>query len=148
MREKASASRAPPVARTQRTAIGGQPPLGGRVGLAIAISCLRSVPRPTKIRLDLPIHSGPCSLAGPTAVHPGLGQESVCCRQRPMAAIILARDHGPKTQAGLGGSGLLSVDNDDASAERFATLLDAPGISVAETLPWNAYPWYSAASRE
>jgi hypothetical protein len=36
----------------------------------------------------------------------------------------------------------LSLENDDASAERFATLLDDAGIPVAEVLPWNAYPWY------
>jgi hypothetical protein len=56
--------------------------------------------------------------------------------------LFVARDPGPKTQAGLGGSGFLSLENDDASAERFATLLDAAGIPVAEALPWNAYPWY------
>jgi hypothetical protein len=56
--------------------------------------------------------------------------------------LFLARDPGPKTQAGLGGSGFLSLENDDASAERFSTLLHAAGIPVAETLPWNAYPWY------
>jgi hypothetical protein len=57
-------------------------------------------------------------------------------------ALFVARDPGPKTQAGLGGSGFLSLDNDDPSAERFSTLLHAAGVPVAETLPWNAYPWY------
>jgi hypothetical protein len=33
-------------------------------------------------------------------------------------------------------------ENDDASAERFATLLDSAGIQVGETLSWNAYHWY------
>jgi hypothetical protein len=56
--------------------------------------------------------------------------------------LFLARDPGPKTQDELGGSGFLSLENDDASAERFATLLDDAGIPVAETLPWNAYSWY------
>lgn len=56
--------------------------------------------------------------------------------------LFVARDPGPKTQAGLGGSGFLSLENDDASAERFANLLDEAGISVGDTLPWNAYPWY------
>jgi hypothetical protein len=36
----------------------------------------------------------------------------------------------------------LSLENDDPSAERFAKLLDAAGVPVTETLPWNAYPWY------
>jgi hypothetical protein len=56
--------------------------------------------------------------------------------------LFVARDPGPKTQSELGGSGFLSLENDDASAERFATLLDDAGIPVGETLPWNAYPWY------
>ena len=49
---------------------------------------------------------------------------------------------GPKTRVSLGGSGFLCPENDDASAERFATLLDRAGIAVSETLSWNAYPWY------
>jgi hypothetical protein len=56
--------------------------------------------------------------------------------------LFVARDPGPKTQGDHGGSGFLSLENDDGSAERFATLLDEAGIPVMETLPWNAYPWY------
>lgn len=56
--------------------------------------------------------------------------------------LFVARDPGPMTQPELGGSGFLSLENDDASAERFAILLDDAGIPVGETLPWNAYPWY------
>jgi hypothetical protein len=36
----------------------------------------------------------------------------------------------------------LCPENDDASAERFANLLDSVGIPVGETQSWNAYPWY------
>jgi hypothetical protein len=36
----------------------------------------------------------------------------------------------------------LCTENDDASAERLATLLDGAGMPVSETLSWNAYPWY------
>jgi Uracil DNA glycosylase superfamily len=56
--------------------------------------------------------------------------------------LFLARDPGPRTQRELGGSGFLSLENDDTSAERFAALLNGAGIPVAETLPWNTYPWY------
>jgi uracil-DNA glycosylase len=56
--------------------------------------------------------------------------------------LFVARDPGPKTQADHGGSGFLSLDNDDPSAERFAKLLETAGVPVAETLRWNAYPWY------
>jgi hypothetical protein len=48
----------------------------------------------------------------------------------------------PKTHSELGGSGFLCPENDDATAERFATLLDNAGIAVGETLAWNSYPWY------
>jgi Uracil DNA glycosylase superfamily len=56
--------------------------------------------------------------------------------------LFVARDPGPKTQRDHGGSGFLSLENDDPSAERFAALLNGAGIPVDETLPWNAYPWY------
>ena len=46
--------------------------------------------------------------------------------------LNIFRDPGPKARAEHGGSGFLCPENDDASAERFATLLDC----------WNAYPWY------
>lgn len=52
------------------------------------------------------------------------------------------RDPGPKTDGRQGGSGFLCTENDDASAERFTTLLDDAGIAVSDTLSWNAYPWY------
>jgi hypothetical protein len=56
--------------------------------------------------------------------------------------LNIHRDPGPKTHSQYGGSGFLCVENDDASAERFATLLDGAGMPVSETLSWNAYPWY------
>jgi hypothetical protein len=56
--------------------------------------------------------------------------------------LNIHRDPGPKTRSQHGGSGFLCTENDDASAERFATLLDSAGIAVSETLSWNAYPWY------
>jgi hypothetical protein len=48
----------------------------------------------------------------------------------------------PWTHNELGGSGFLCLENDDATAERFAALLDEAGLLVSETLAWNAYPWY------
>jgi len=56
--------------------------------------------------------------------------------------LNIHRDTGPKTHSQHGGSGFLCPENDDASAERFATLLDNAGIPVSETLSRNAYPWY------
>lgn len=56
--------------------------------------------------------------------------------------LCIQRDPGPKTRLDLGGSGFLCLENDDATAGRFATLLDEAGIPVSETLAWNACPWY------
>jgi hypothetical protein len=56
--------------------------------------------------------------------------------------LCVQRDPGPMTHSQYGGSGFLCPENDDATAERFATLLDEAGIAVSEILAWNAYPWY------
>jgi Uracil DNA glycosylase superfamily len=56
--------------------------------------------------------------------------------------LCILRDPGLKTHNQYGGSGFLCPENDDASAERFATLLDDAGIAVSAILAWNAYPWY------
>jgi hypothetical protein len=61
--------------------------------------------------------------------------------------LNIHQDPGPMTHSQHGGSGFLSPENDDPSAERFATLLDDAGIAVGETLSWNAYPWYIHGNR-
>lgn len=55
--------------------------------------------------------------------------------------LSILRDPGPGTHDNAG-SGFLCTENDDGSAELQAQLLDAVGLSPAELLPWNAYPWY------
>jgi hypothetical protein len=55
--------------------------------------------------------------------------------------LSVLRDPGPATQVGVG-SGFLSVENDDPTAERQATLFAEHGIRDRDVLPWNAYPWY------
>lgn len=55
--------------------------------------------------------------------------------------LSILRDPGPATQDGVG-SGFICVENDDGSAELQANLLDQVGLSPADLLPWNAYPWY------
>ena len=56
-------------------------------------------------------------------------------------ALSISRDPGPKA-GGTKGSGFLSIENDDPSAERMGQFLDEAGIDYAEVVPWNAYPWY------
>lgn len=55
--------------------------------------------------------------------------------------LSVLRDPGPATQAGRG-SGLLCCENDDATADLMATLMDEVGLPTSAMLPWNAYPWY------
>ncbi|PPF51231.1 hypothetical protein C5B94_14860 [Clavibacter michiganensis] len=55
--------------------------------------------------------------------------------------LSVLRDPGPKTQEGVG-SGFLSIENDDPTAERQAALFAEHGIRDRDVLPWNAYPWF------
>jgi len=55
--------------------------------------------------------------------------------------ISILRDPGPKT-TDEDGSGMLSIENDDPTAELQAELADAAGIRASDFLPWNAYPWF------
>lgn len=55
--------------------------------------------------------------------------------------LSVLRDPGPATRDGVG-SGFICVENDDGSAELQAQLLETVGLSTADLLPWNAYPWY------
>src|SRR5436309_1452336 len=55
----------------------------------------------------------------------------------------LGSDPGPApTSSGRPYEGMLSVENDDASSARIGALLKSARIEVADTCPWNAYPWY------
>lgn len=56
-------------------------------------------------------------------------------------ALAILRDPGPKA-GGAGGSGFLSVENDDQTAERQCAFFAESGIDPAEIVPWNAYPWF------
>ena len=56
--------------------------------------------------------------------------------------LCIQRDPGPMTRSQHGGSGFLCPENDDGTAERYATMLDEAGIAVSDILGWNAYPWY------
>jgi hypothetical protein len=55
--------------------------------------------------------------------------------------LSISRDPGPKA-GGITGSGFLSVENDDPSAERMGRFLRSAEIDYGRVLPWNAYPWY------
>ena len=55
--------------------------------------------------------------------------------------LSLFQDPGPMTQVGSG-TGLLCVENPDDTAARYLSLLNSSGIDVADTVSWNAYPWY------
>lgn len=55
--------------------------------------------------------------------------------------LSLLRDPGPKTRRGKG-SGFLSMENDDPTAERISNLFSSAAIGAREIVPWNVYPWY------
>jgi hypothetical protein len=55
--------------------------------------------------------------------------------------LSILRDPGPMTQHGRG-SGFLSMENDDATAETINSYFDNAAISAEDIVPWNAYPWY------
>ncbi|WP_245649759.1 uracil-DNA glycosylase [Nocardia shimofusensis] len=55
--------------------------------------------------------------------------------------LTLFRDPGPKTKVDKG-SGMLSLENDDQSAERFLTFFEEAGMQVDDLMTWNTYPWY------
>ncbi|WP_245545932.1 uracil-DNA glycosylase [Nocardia higoensis] len=55
--------------------------------------------------------------------------------------LTLFRDPGPKTKVGKG-SGMLSLENDDQSAERFLAFFEEAGMRVGDLMTWNTFPWY------
>jgi hypothetical protein len=56
--------------------------------------------------------------------------------------LSILRDPGPMTDSAQRGSGFLCLENDDATAERFAMFLTDAGLRAENMVPWNAYPWY------
>ncbi|TFD71603.1 uracil-DNA glycosylase [Cryobacterium sp. Hb1] len=55
--------------------------------------------------------------------------------------LSVLRDPGPATQKDTG-SGFISIENDDPTAERQCNRFESVGLSAYDILPWNAYPWY------
>jgi hypothetical protein len=55
--------------------------------------------------------------------------------------LTVLRDPGPATRVD-GGSGMLSVENDDPTAEKQFEMMTSVGLTSADFTPWNAYPWY------
>ncbi|MCU1407789.1 MAG: hypothetical protein JWQ43_4092 [Glaciihabitans sp.] len=55
--------------------------------------------------------------------------------------LSLSSSPGPLT-GGAGTSGFLSRENNDPSAERMSRIFAAVGLTDADVLPWNAYPWH------
>jgi len=60
--------------------------------------------------------------------------------------LLLMQDPGPKASAITGGSGFLSWDNDDDSADRICQALAAADLGWTELVPWNTIPWWTGGS--
>ena len=61
--------------------------------------------------------------------------------------LFLFQDPGPGTNLRGKGSGFLCSENDDRSAELFATCLDDAGLPVGDVVTWNIYPWHLDAGQ-
>ncbi len=61
--------------------------------------------------------------------------------------LLLFQDPGPRA-ALPSGSGLLSVCNDDPSAETMWHLMDEAGLSWTDAIPWNAVLWYTGGGNK
>lgn len=61
-------------------------------------------------------------------------------------ALVLLQSPGPRTSR-TKGSGLLSLENDDRSAERCYYLYRRAGLDWRALLHWNAIPWPTASSK-
>lgn len=57
-------------------------------------------------------------------------------------ALLLLQDPGPKTQFANEGSGFLSIENDDPSAELLSEIFGNVGLAPSRLVSWNTYPWY------
>lgn len=56
--------------------------------------------------------------------------------------LCLLEAPGPKAAARLGGSGFISIDNDDPTAHNMFTLTQLAGVPREWFLAWNIVPWY------
>jgi hypothetical protein len=62
---------------------------------------------------------------------------------RPLSARVLSLSSNPGPKAGGDkGSRFLSVQNDDASAERLLDIYGLAGLPIEDIVPWNAFPWF------
>jgi hypothetical protein len=59
--------------------------------------------------------------------------------------LFLHESPGPASSSGHG-SGIMSPDNDDPTAERFWRLSRAAGLDQRTYLSWNVVPWYVSAT--
>jgi len=76
--------------------------------------------------------------------HPELpGMPDIAPHYDPSSARVLSLSSNPGPKAGgTQGSEFLSVQNDDASAERLLHVYASAGLSSEHVVPWNVFPWY------
>lgn len=60
---------------------------------------------------------------------------------RNARVVSLLSNPGPRA-SGLNGSGFISRENDDPSAERMGRVWEMAGLSDEDAFLWNAYPWH------
>jgi uracil-DNA glycosylase len=55
--------------------------------------------------------------------------------------LFIFQNPGPGTDESRGGSGFLSCENDDPSAELLAECMEEAGLAASRVITWNACPW-------
>ena len=74
---------------------------------------------------------------------PGFSVPYIAPHYGASTAVILALSSNPGPQAGgAKGSGMLSRENNDGSAARMGDIYETVGLTDAQIVPWNAYPWH------
>jgi hypothetical protein len=60
--------------------------------------------------------------------------------------LLLLNDPGPKAVVNGGGSGMLTIDNDDPTSRQQRKAVRETGLRLATAVHWNGIPWPVAAS--
>jgi hypothetical protein len=61
--------------------------------------------------------------------------------------LFLFEKPGPKTDPSNGGSGFISRDNDDPTAEAIYSFMREAGLPRRETILWNFVPWWNGSRK-
>jgi hypothetical protein len=61
--------------------------------------------------------------------------------------LLLLNDPGDGAMSGTGGSGMLTIDNDEQTSRQQRKAVRATGLNLAVSLRWNGIQWPTAVKR-